>query len=412
MKYRFCWFAIGLVLFLAACQEVKLISTGTEFPGNVIASPSTALIEPSIMPTDIAQSTVAPVYTFTPSTTSNSTSLVPTTTPSPTLWAEITNINLLDEEGAIWAYIKESSQYLVIDLDQGSYYLVNGPPAGCRHTPLALKFDVICKRESDGRVYLYDLITGNIQELPIVDASTIWASSVSGDYILYDLITGSDSHTLYSYNLTNQTITTVASLSLRGWSIIPHPSPDGKYLVGVYDGYLAELDQATGEYRMISSDVPRVTDNVAWSPVASQFAYGATDLAIEIGVRANYLYLMDMESGQIRLLATPPYAPPHNMYDEYGWPVWSPDGDKIATLSGAAICIIIVGTGEQTCEYRNIPDNADNYLVNWVTWSPNGKYIAFLEYGLNDGNLVLFSLADEKFDTLLSDIDITGLFWR
>ena len=362
--------------------------------------------------------THAPAATFTPPLSpiaSPTSTLTPTSRPtvtltaSPTPLTETIEAHLPEAKGSIWVYLEKKGYYLIIDLSNRQTSTVEGPPYLCRHDAIGNTFQVLCKRTGQN-YYLYDLITKEIQELPGEQPEWIYAQASGVDLLYGYREHSSNLSSLFAYNMTTALSETVIS-GLNFEDNTPALSMDNEnLLVFRYSSGFSLIDLATGEASPIIPEQLTATPNYAWSPTASMFAFGATDLHTEIGLYANYLYLYDVGSGQIQLLSQASHR-----YDEFGWPVWSPDGTQIVTLAINVVCIVNVGTRDETCGYPDNPGEVE-FLVNRVTWSPDSQYIAFLQL-LDMGpsipkNLIVYDPIAGEFIPLLQNEYISGLFWR
>ena len=80
-----------------------------------------------------------------------------------------------------------------------------------------------------------------------------------------------------------------------------------------------------------------------------------------------YIYLLNLASTELRLAV-----------DSAMRPVWSPDGTRLAFYDrkNRGLGILDVATGKTTTLISFAPDS--EHEVNWMTWSPDGKKVAFV----------------------------------
>lgn len=374
-KHFSYWMVFSLLAFLTACQNRYVLDTPIPSPllnNTSVPSPTqipvsqTTTVYPTVTPTELVIPQLTPV--------------METQEVLPTLYSTVV-IKLMEsrikkEEGSIWIYLTDEAHYLVVDLKDGKSYTINPPPGDCSLFPLPETFQVICGFFK--QPYLYHLLTDTKQILPIPKEGYIWIQPNLPNDIFYYVEQGTDLMTLYSYNLNNQKIDTLVSLNIRTFEIPPYLSTDRKYLVSVINNRLVKIDRETGALIPISAKALNATENVGWSPAAPQLVYGVTNMEFEIGQQANFIYLWDARNNQRQLLSTPP--PPNRTYDEFGWPVWSPDGKNVAVISENVICILAVNKEEEKCGYLDEPDYPMNYKINSLAWSLTGNHIAFLEF--------------------------------
>ena len=85
----------------------------------------------------------------------------------------------------------------------------------------------------------------------------------------------------------------------------------------------------------------------------------------------NYeIVLSDIEGGNVRRLTT--------NFNHDNFPVWSPDGSKIAFIGGNGLTIYTVAT--DSLQEFALPSGA-GFLYDDMSWSPDGKHIAFVVQG-------------------------------
>ena len=201
----------------------------------------------------------------------------------------------------------------------------------------------------------------------------------------------------------------------------PRWSPDGRYLAFLSDrddprevDQVWLLDRGGGEGERIT-DLPGGVSEYAWSPDGKRLALIARDpdpdsataspdttkrtprpIVIDrfqfkkdetgyLDTRRDHLYLFDLATRKAKIL-TP------GQYDEL-WPAWSPDGRSIAFVSKRRPEFdrtnnwdIYVVDAKQGASPRQLttfegPDMDPDWGGNAPTWSPDGKYLAYVQGG-------------------------------
>jgi TolB protein len=104
----------------------------------------------------------------------------------------------------------------------------------------------------------------------------------------------------------------------------------------------------------------------AWSPDGKRIAFETTT---DVYVGFRRVYVIDADCSEKTFLAKTPATPQGN----FATPSWSPDGKKIAFTANDGIHVInVAGTGE-----TQLTENLGTH--EWSpTWQPNGEKIAFL----------------------------------
>lgn len=143
------------------------------------------------------------------------------------------------------------------------------------------------------------------------------------------------------------------------WLIDPDGS-DERMLVDTHEGML-------------------VPHPVAWSPDSSQIAFSRL-----VNGDRHQVVLVDVESGETRTLVESPGGP-------HMWLTWSPDGDRIASMSeradtpgSARVGLIDARTG--VIEY--VPETPGDQV--FPAWSPDGSTLAFI--GNFEGMQAIYAL--------------------
>lgn len=368
------------------------------------------------------QSPIAPIPTFSTATivntpprpiaTASVISTLSTATLSPT--AITLPVTDLSEQGFLLIGDESSQRYLVIDLNTGAQpYGIRKSP-GCDWALLPGVTTMVCKHAS-GQLYLEDVFSGEQQDLPVWNPEWLdWSSN--GQFLVYSQ-EKSEAESIFSYNLSTGVTQTMAvnidPSEREQWLEPPVLSADGQSLVVARQAEegpsVFEIMEEALQLKQIGLDEPFATWDIAWSPVARQLVYGATDIEQEIGPRPNYLFLVNMETGEVQEEA----QAPDSLFFWSESLVWSPTGKHIAVgvwdgafTSKPQACIINIDTMGQTCLPARRSTNG-----HFLTWSPSGEHIAFVDL---DGSLVISNPDGTEQTRLLGDIDTKKflLFWR
>jgi Tol biopolymer transport system component len=146
-------------------------------------------------------------------------------------------------------------------------------------------------------------------------------------------------------------------LSQRGAGYDPSFNPEGDQVV-----YCYYPDQSTSELWLVKTDGSErrylgVGFDPSWSPDGAYIAYT---------VPGQGLYLMQVDSGQTRLLLDDPGA---------GNPSWSPDGARLVFFKDDSIWII----GADGTDARQLTDPAQDGKCSWPAVSYDGDEIFYIK---------------------------------
>jgi WD40 repeat protein len=381
-----------LVLFVSSCTRLGETST------------------PSPQPTITEVTHTATAIPNTPSPTLSAVStILPTPAPKPSSTPVV--IKGVNGGGALWLHPKGVSDYLVIDMRNGTTSKAEFP-SNC-----ILRFSIkaICK--SGEQLSLIDLLASGSRPLPFKEPDWLGISS-DEEFLFYGYYDNDESKklTIYSYDLGNNSERLLISqMDGAEWVEAFVLSANGEHLAFLgrdtqLEHRVFEVSFDDSRIRQIGLDQPPATSDLAWSPVSAQLVYGATDIQSEIGFATNYLYLIDLDSNTLHLLAK---APNGGVYSSFFGPVWSPDGRQIAIAmrNSSSLCIIRLDDNLQNC--NEVIPSTDT--INSIAWSPNGDFIALYvnkKGASSSARLILYSLLDSTTTILLTGKEIDHMFWR
>ncbi len=387
--------AFAFILFvLTACNSTAPMPTATAAPS------STSTPQPSATPTQIP-----PEVTVQQSRR--------TSTPRPT--ATALPVASLTEKGIIFIWDNQAKEYEILDLNTGSLPRMIRWKPECEWELLPHTTMMVCEHQS-GQQYLLDILKGTTQDLPIHNAKlTGW--DPTGRFLVFKRGTA-DKSDFFSYDITAD-VTRTITLDINRqeqekWLTQPMLSADGQKLIvvrGISDqpnASVFEITRMGAQFRQIGLSEPSATWDLAWSPTANQFVYGATDIEQEIGPRPNYLILVDTRNDKRRKLAKSP-----KLVFFWSWSLeWSPSGKQIAVglwdpafKTTPQVCVIEADTAHQTCRpaLRSISGK-------FLAWAPTGKHIAFVD---TTANLVISNSDGTEAIKLLENVPQDFLLlWR
>ena len=362
-------------------------------------------------PTPVA---TPPSMTDTPGVPTATQAVLTSVTADPTLTPTSTGTPLsvasFREKGLLLWWDDDTQQYSALDLNTGTTpYNVRWNPE-CGKNLLPNTTISVCEHPS-GQQYLYDILQDTEQDVPIWDPR--WISwSPNSRFLIYSKNIQAGEQ-FFSYEISTNLTQTLTMPLERDWLENPALSANGQTLL-VTRNYAAltsrvfEVIHGASQYRQVGLDNPFSTLDIAWSPVSSEFVYGATDIEQEVVPAPNYLFFVSLETGEIRELAesTRPLF-------FWSWSLeWSPAGNRISVglwdqgfQSEPRACVIEVDTAKQVClpALRSLNGR-------FLAWSPSGDHIAFVDTTRNlvvsnpDGTETIKLLENAPKDFLL--------FWR
>jgi Tol biopolymer transport system component len=151
----------------------------------------------------------------------------------------------------------------------------------------------------------------------------------------------------------------------------------------------------SGEEQVLLEDLPLIT-GISWNPNnGSQLAVGKLRFNGESPVYEIYLY--DIKKGLKELIIKNGLSPK-----------WSPKGDLITYDGPDGIYVFDIKNKESRQVYKQ---KGENELVERMTWSPNGKWIAFRKTSAKEnGIFVVSSQGTMEADQIL-DAGVSYLDW-
>lgn len=158
-------------------------------------------------------------------------------------------------------------------------------------------------------------------------------------------------------------------------------SPDGNQIAfeaeAKADNEIYVMNATGGQIRQLTYDGV-VSDSVlAWSPEGQQIIF--------VPRYGDGLNRIDVEKGIV--------SPLMNKFNGVQWPIWSPDGSQIAFLvfnTFASLSLNIVSRDGKNVRY--IASDL-NYYIGSLSWSPDGKFIAFDQFSGDSINIFTLNIA-------------------
>jgi len=179
-------------------------------------------------------------------------------------------------------------------------------------------------------------------------------------------------------------------------------SPDGKKLALIAHGEVFATDAAKGGHARRLTRTAAAEYDLAWAPDSHRLVYGSE--------RAGHgqLYLYDFASGKETALA--------DAAGEDTAPRFSPDGKQLAFLrNDRELCVLDIASGKLRTLVKariDLPRPLDSSAP--FAWSPDGRWIAYLDWGSRMfRNVHAVTLADGRQIALssLANTDADNVLW-
>jgi Tol biopolymer transport system component len=288
-------------------------------------------------------------------------------------------------------------------------------PAGCDLIPLARRTQLLCAGPED-EAYLYDLLSGEIEQLPLKRQQVV-SGSPDGDAFLLRDLSGTEGERRATFRVyywaEGREVSWAPGVPFdRVWAG-PVLSTGGQrvaFIAGTSSGVstLYEMHESSNQPAQISLPDPMPGGGLAWSPVDARLAYGALGYVPDIEMPPRFIYVIDTETGEVEMVSE---APDGGVYDEWGFG-WSPDGSMIDATSSRSVCVIEVETGMQRCEQIV----SDRVLFRDPVWSPSGRHLVTVigrAWWMHEATLVIIdvnTLSPIPIREFAEGVD--ALFWR
>ncbi len=268
------------------------------------------------------------------------------------------------------------------------------------YSPLARDFRTE-KRYSGGQaneLYIFDTETHEakrITEGPRASRDPMWIGK--DIYFTSDR----DGHfNIYAYNTENGKTAQITRSTV--WDVRWPSSDRQKRIVYELDGELQVLDVANGKSTPIQVSVPddginRRSSYVSAANLIEQYELSPKGERVLFSARGD-IFSAPVEKGPTRNLTHSPAA-----HDK--WPVWSPDGTKVAFISDASgeeEIWVVAQDGLSPAEQITTGGHAFRYDPKW---SPDGKRIVFSD---KDNRVWIVAVADKKLEEIAHSKDGGG----
>ncbi|MBD2211910.1 PD40 domain-containing protein [Nostoc linckia FACHB-104] len=184
-------------------------------------------------------------------------------------------------------------------------------------------------------------------------------------------------------------------------------SPNGKEVVFFKDKNIYKMNTDGSGLIKLSNAPDEYPAQLSWSPNGKQIAFSAGKYPHQ------QIYLLDIENKTLKNLTNEPQKEPYD-----GIFSWSPNGNQLAYYhttsdnnppgSQLDIYILDINNGR----VRNLTHKSGEYSN--LTWSPDGKQIAFADGDFSHKNLYVMDISNSKSMQIASTLPasrIDGLSW-
>ncbi|MFZ5858919.1 MAG: TolB family protein [Chloroflexota bacterium] len=230
---------------------------------------------------------------------------------------------------------------------------------------------------------LLDLKVGGIQSLPTMVLASSPSWSPDGQWLAFVGSSPDDQHSdIYKIRIDGSELIRLTNINPQGKGNVTW-SPDGRFIAYSYQDKVSGIAVVNADENttQVLTDVSGNAYSPTWSPKSNQIAY----LYVEKLGAPIVLVVMDADGKNTKLLKEFPFAWGGNVD-------WSPDGKWLAIVYGKApestnvVCSDI---------YLIRPDGSDltrltelttlSMCAEYVVWSPDGKYLAFVGRNITGG---------------------------
>ncbi len=261
-------------------------------------------------------------------------------------------------------------------------------------------------RASSDRLFLLNLIDGDVREIEVRDYVSCAEWSPDSDTLIYSFRRTFEEYVVYRYDAITGVRRELFPLDISNPPFISW-QPDGRYLVINDRGDLYSYDIARDNLLNLTTDDSNDEQFLGWSPVGTYITYGVGTR----GVLSN-LFLLDVESGFAQNITG-------TLGNQFGAIRWSPDGTQIAFertslgLSNFSDAIFVYDLEQQQIVTDIVADGANSYINN-VQWSPDGTTFVYRQFNVVDytTDLILYDVQQNNTRLLTNTPDLAEDWMR